>query len=147
MARASGCAAFVPTTAWTFRHAPDFVTLSFYKMSYPTASARCSSADPLWRLKRPLVAGGTVNFSASVQGQAHVLSPNEAAFEDGSAELSLYPAVEIGLQHLQSIGIEIIAERVRCLTGGCSRIAGVRHTSGRAMVRIYGPATPARAER
>jgi multidrug efflux pump subunit AcrB len=35
------------------------------------------------KLKRPWFAGGTINF-ASVQGQAHVLSPNEAAFEDGT---------------------------------------------------------------
>jgi selenocysteine lyase/cysteine desulfurase len=76
-----------------------------------------------------------------VQGQAHVLSPNEAAFEDGTLNYLSIPAVEIGLQHLQSIGIEKIAERVRCLTGWLlQELLALRHTNGRAMVRIYGPA-------
>ena len=37
------------------------------------------------------------------------------------AELPVIPAVEIGLRHLQAIGIEVIAERVRCLTGMAAR--------------------------
>jgi selenocysteine lyase/cysteine desulfurase len=81
-----------------------------------------------------------VNF-ASVQGQAHVLSPNEAAFEDGTLNYLSIPAVEIGLRHLESIGIETIAERVRCLTGWLlDELLALRHSNGRAMVRIYGPA-------
>jgi selenocysteine lyase/cysteine desulfurase len=91
-------------------------------------------------LKRPWFAGGTVNF-ASVQGQAHVLSPNEAAFEDGTLNYLSIPAVEIGLRHIESIGIETIAERVRCLTGWLlEELLALRHGNGRAMVRIYGPA-------
>ena len=71
-----------------------------------------------------------------------MLSPNEAAFEDGTLNYLSIPAVEIGLQHLQSIGIETIAERVRCLTGWLlEELLALRHTNGRAMVRIYGPAT------
>jgi selenocysteine lyase/cysteine desulfurase len=81
-----------------------------------------------------------VNF-ASVQGQAHVLSPNEDAFEDGTLNYLSIPAVEIGLQHLESIGIEAISERVRCLTGWLlEELLSLRHSNGRAMVRIYGPA-------
>jgi selenocysteine lyase/cysteine desulfurase len=92
-------------------------------------------------LKRPWFGGGTVNF-ASVQGQAHVLSPNEAAFEDGTLNYLSIPAVEIGLLHIESVGIDTIAERVRCLTGWVlEELLALRHTNGRAMVRIYGPAT------
>jgi selenocysteine lyase/cysteine desulfurase len=92
-------------------------------------------------LKRPWFAGGTVNF-ASVQGQAHVLSPNEAAFEDGTLNYLSIPAVEIGLLHVEAIGIDTIAERVRCLTGWLlEELLTLRHANGRAMVRIYGPAT------
>jgi selenocysteine lyase/cysteine desulfurase len=81
-----------------------------------------------------------VNF-ASVQGQAHLLSPNEAAFEDGTLNYLSIPAVEIGLRHLESIGIETISERVRCLTGWLlEELLALRHSNGRAMVRIYGPA-------
>ena len=50
--------------------------------------------------------------------------------------------MEIGLRHLQAIGIGIIAERVRCLTGWLlDELLALRHSNGRAMVRIYGPAT------
>jgi molybdenum cofactor sulfurtransferase len=137
-------AAFVPTNRLDLTATqPDFVTLSFYKMfGYPTGVGALlvrRSALPL--LKRPWFAGGTVNF-ASVQGQAHVLSPNEAAFEDGTLNYLSIPAVEIGLRHLESIGIDTIAERVLCLTGWMlEELLALRHTNNRAMVRIYGPAT------
>ena len=136
-------AAFVPTSRLDLTDVqPDFVTLSFYKMfGHPTGvGALLMRRSALADLKRPWFAGGTVNF-ASVQGQAHVLSPNEAAFEDGTLNYLSIPAVEIGLLHLQSIGIETIAERVRCLTGWLlEELLALRHTNGRAMVRIYGPA-------
>ena len=137
-------AAFVPTNRLDLTAVqPDFVTLSFYKMfGHPTGvGALLVRRSALADLKRPWFAGGTVNF-ASVQGQAHVLSPNEAAFEDGTLNYLSIPAVEIGLLHLKSIGMETIAERVRCLTGWLlEELLALRHTNGRAMVRIYGPAT------
>ena len=137
-------AAFVPTSPLDLTAVqPDFVTLSFYKMfGYPTGvGALLVRRSALAQLRRPWFAGGTVNF-ASVQGQAHVLSPNEAAFEDGTLNYLSIPAVEFGLLHLQSIGIEMIAERVRCLTGWLlQELLALRHTNGNAMVRIYGPAT------
>jgi molybdenum cofactor sulfurtransferase len=137
-------AAFVPTNRLDLSATqPDFVTISFYKMfGYPTGiGALLIRRSALAILKRPWFAGGTVNF-ASVQGQAHVLSPNEAAFEDGTLNYLSIPAVEIGLRHLESIGIDTIAERVRCLTGWLlEELLALRHTNGRAMVRIYGPAT------
>jgi selenocysteine lyase/cysteine desulfurase len=50
--------------------------------------------------------------------------------------------VEIGLRYLDSLGIEMIGERVRCLTGWLlDELLALRHSSGRAMVRIYGPIT------
>jgi molybdenum cofactor sulfurtransferase len=137
-------AAFVPTSPLDLSAVqPDFVTLSFYKMfGHPTGvGALLIRRSALASLQRPWFAGGTVNF-ASVQGQAHVLSPNEAAFEDGTLNYLSIPAVEIGLLHLQSIGIETIAQRVRCLTGWLlEELLALRHANGRAMVRIYGPAT------
>src|ERR1700722_1699584 len=137
-------AALVPTSRLDLTAVrPDFVTLSFYKMfGHPTGvGALLIRRSALANLKRPWFAGGTVNF-ASVQGQAHILSPNEAAFEDGTLNYLSIPAVEIGLLHLQSIGIDTIAERVRCLTGWLlEELLALRHTNGRAMVRIYGPAT------
>ncbi|MFN0172453.1 MAG: aminotransferase class V-fold PLP-dependent enzyme [Bryobacteraceae bacterium] len=137
-------AAFVPTNRLDLSAVqPDFVTVSFYKMfGYPTGVGALlirRSAFPM--LERPWFAGGTVNF-ASVQGQAHVLSSNEAAFEDGTLNYLSIPAVEIGLRYLQSIGMDTIGERVRCLTGWLlEELLALRHSNGRAMVRIYGPAT------
>jgi selenocysteine lyase/cysteine desulfurase len=122
---------------------PDFVTVSFYKMfGYPTGvGALLIRRHAFAKLRRPWFAGGTVNF-ASVQGQAHVLAPAEAAFEDGTLNYLSIPAVEIGLRHLQAIGMEIITERVRCLTGWVlDQLLALRHSNGRAMVRIYGPTT------
>jgi len=136
-------AAFVPTSSLDLKTVhPDFVTISFYKMfGYPTGiGALLIRKSVFAKLRRPWFAGGTVNF-ASVQGQAHVLSPNEAAFEDGTLNYLSIPAVEIGLRYLQAIGMEKIAERVRCLTGWLlDELLALRHTNGRAMVRIYGPA-------
>ncbi|MGA8870359.1 MAG: aminotransferase class V-fold PLP-dependent enzyme [Candidatus Acidiferrales bacterium] len=137
-------AAFVPTNRLDLTAVqPDFVSVSFYKMfGYPSGvGALLIRRSVLAKLKRPWFAGGTVNF-ASVQGQAHVLSPNEAAFEDGTLNYLSIPAVEIGLRHIQAIGLEVIAERVRCLTGWLiDEFLALRHSNGRAMIRIYGPAT------
>ena len=137
-------AAFVPTNILDLEAVqPDFVTISFYKMfGYPTGvGALLIRKSALAKLKRPWFAGGTVNF-ASVQGQAHVLSPNEAAFEDGTLNYLSVPAVEIGLRHLQAIGMDLISERVRCLTDWLLKeLLALQHSNGRAMVRIYGPTT------
>jgi molybdenum cofactor sulfurtransferase len=137
-------AAFVPSNRLDLTAIqPDFVSVSFYKMfGYPTGVGALLIRHPaLAKLKRPWFAGGTINF-ASVQGQAHVLSPNEAAFEDGTLNYLSIPAVEIGLRHIQAIGLDVIAERVRCLTGWLlDEFLALRHSNGRAMVRIYGPAT------
>ncbi len=137
-------AAFVPTNHLDLTAVrPDFVSVSFYKMfGYPTGvGALLIRRSALAQLKRPWFAGGTINF-ASVQGEAHVLSPNEAAFEDGTLNYLSIPAVEIGLRHLQSIGLEVIAERVLSLTGWLlDELLALQHGNGRAMVRIYGPAT------
>lgn len=137
-------AAFVPTNRLDLRAVkPDFVTISFYKMfGYPTGVGALlvrNSALPL--LHRPWFAGGTVNF-ASVQGKAHILSPGEAGFEDGTLNYLSIPAVEIGLRHLERIGIETIQTRVQALAGWLlTRLLALRHANGRHMVRIYGPAT------
>ena len=135
-------AAYVPTNRLDLTEVqPDFATISFYKMfGYPTGvGALLMHRSVLGSLHRPWFAGGTVNF-ASVQGQGHVLSQGEAAFEDGTLNYLAIPAVEIGLRHIESIGVETIGERVRCLTGWVlEELLALRHSNGRAMTRIYGP--------
>jgi molybdenum cofactor sulfurtransferase len=139
-------AAYVPTARLDLSAvSPDFVAISFYKMfGYPTGVGCLlvrNSALPL--LRRPWFAGGTVNF-ATVEGRRHILAPGEAGFEDGTLNFQAIPAVEIGLRHLASIGMATIETRVRCLTGWLlTQLLDLRHTNGRHMVRIYGPATSA----
>ncbi len=136
-------AAFVPTNRLDLASVePDFVTISFYKMfGYPTGvGCLLVHNDTLPLLKRPWFAGGTVNF-ATVQGRAHILSAGEAGFEDGTLNYLAIPAVQIGLQHLEQIGIERIHTRVSALAGWLlNRLLALRHSNGRHMVRIYGPA-------
>ena len=137
-------AAFVPANRLDVAAVqPDFVTVSFYKMfGYPTGvGALLVRRQAYAALRRPWFAGGTVNF-ASVQAQAHVLSSGEAAFEDGTLNYLSIPAVAIGLRHLEAIGMGLIGERVRCLTGWMlEELLALRHSNGHALVRIYGPAT------
>jgi selenocysteine lyase/cysteine desulfurase len=136
-------AAFVSTNRLDLSQAPaDFVSISFYKMfGYPTGvGALLIRRGVLPHLERPWFAGGTVDF-VSVQGRRHLLSRGEAGFEDGTLNYLSIPAVEIGLRYLDSIGIDVIGERVRCLTGWLlEELLALAHSNGRHMVRIYGPA-------
>jgi len=137
-------AAYVPTNRLDLQAVqPDFVALSFYKMfGYPTGvGCLLVRKAALARLQRPWFAGGTVNF-ATAQGAMHVLSPGEAGFEDGTLNYLGIPAVEIGLRHLQRVGMDVIQTRVRCLTDWLlADLLALRHSNGRPMVRLYGPAT------
>jgi molybdenum cofactor sulfurtransferase len=137
-------AAFVPTNRLDLSEVkPDFVSISFYKMfGYPTGvGVLLVRRAAMAKLRRPWFAGGTINF-ASVQARAHLLSKNEGGFEDGTLSYLSIPAVEIGLRHLQSVGIATISERVRCLTGWMlDELLALRHNNGRHLARLYGPST------
>ncbi len=135
-------AAFAPSNRLDLgRVKPDFVPLSFYKMfGYPTGvGALLARKAVLGKLHRPWFAGGTITV-ASVQGDKYYLAEGPAAFEDGTVDYLNIPAVEIGLKHLESIGIQTIHERVRCLTGWMlDSLLDMRHANGKPLVRVYGP--------
>jgi molybdenum cofactor sulfurtransferase len=137
-------AAFVSTNRLDLAQvSPEFVCVSFYKMfGYPTGVGCLLVHDrALAKLRRPWFAGGTVNF-ATVGGVRHLLSPGEAGFEDGTLNFLSIAAVEIGLRHLEAVGIENDQTRVRCLTDWLlAELVAMRHSNGRPMVRIYGPLT------
>jgi len=139
-------AAFVPTNRLDLTEVqPDFVAISFYKMfGYPTGVGCLIARNrALSKLNRPWFAGGTVNF-ATVQGRTHILAPREAGLEDGTLNYLSIPAVRIGLQHLERIGLDTIQARVASLTAWLlARLLDFRHSNGRHMVRIYGPTTMA----
>lgn len=136
-------AAFAPTnrldlTRWT----PDFVTLSFYKIfGYPTGvGALIARRAALEKLRRPWFAGGTITI-ASVQGDGYYLEDGEAAFEDGTIDYLNLPAVEIGLRHIERVGIEAIHARVICLTRWLlDHLLALHHTNGTPVIHLYGPA-------
>ena len=137
-------AAFAPTnrldlSIWK----PDFVALSFSKIfGYPTGlGALVARRQALSKLVRPWFAGGTITV-ASVQGDKYYLAEGHTAFEDGTVDYLNIPAVEIGLKHIESIGIETVEERVRCLTGWLlDNLIALKHSSSVPLVRVYGPLT------
>ncbi|HKC55461.1 MAG TPA: aminotransferase class V-fold PLP-dependent enzyme [Vicinamibacterales bacterium] len=137
-------AAFVPTSRLDLSAVkPDFVCVSFYKMfGYPTGvGCLLARSTGLAALRRPWFAGGTVNF-ATVNGRACVLSQGEAGFEDGTLNYLAIPAVEIGLRHLGSVGLDMINTRVRTLTAWMlQRLVELQHSNGHHLVRLYGPTT------
>ncbi|MGE5178169.1 MAG: aminotransferase class V-fold PLP-dependent enzyme [Bacteroidota bacterium] len=148
-ARAAGwdvlldAAAYVPTNAFDLaRWRPDFVAVSFYKMfGYPTGSGcLLLRRDKFAKLRRPWFAGGAVRIASVLAGA--VLRPDDAtAFEDGTVDYLNIPAVTIGLDHVEGVGIDKIHERVRCLTGFLLEgMKSLAHRNGRPVIRLHGPA-------
>lgn len=142
-------AAFAPTNRLDLSQwHPDFVPLSFYKIfGYPTGiGCLIARKVALAKLRRPWYAGGTLVFSSVIAaddaGEGFYLKPDQEGFEDGTLNYLMLPAVELGLKHIESIGIELIHERVRCLTGWLlENLLALRYSNGMPVVHIYGPTT------
>ena len=135
-------AAYVPANRLDLSQVrPDFVPVSWYKVfGYPTGTG-CLIArkEALGRLRRPWFSGGTI-WAASVQGNWHKLAEDESAFEDGTLNFLSIPDIAVGLAWVGDIGIDLIHQRVMCLTGWLlGRLGGLRHENGRPLARIYGP--------
>jgi selenocysteine lyase/cysteine desulfurase len=121
---------------------PDFVPVSWYKVfGYPTGvGCLIARREALGRLWRPWFAGGSVSV-ASALGDWHTLAGDEARFEDGTVSFLQIPDLEPGLSWVNGIGMDLIHQRVRCLTGWLiDRLASLHHGNGEPMARIYGPA-------
>jgi selenocysteine lyase/cysteine desulfurase len=135
-------AAYAPTSQLDLSKVhPDYVPISFYKMfGYPTGlGALIARKEALEKLHRPWFAGGTITV-ASVQGDKYYMADDAAGFEDGTVDYLSIPAIEIGLKHIESIGYDVIQERVRCLTGWLlDHLKLMKHSTGVPLVRIYGP--------
>lgn len=135
-------AAFVPTNPLDLQiYHPDFVTLSFYKMfGYPTGvGLLLARRESLSKLQRPWFAGGTITV-ASVKGDKFYLHQGSEGFEDGTLNYLTLPAIEIGLDHISSIGYESIHQRIINLTGWViKKLANIQHSNGHKLISIYGP--------
>ena len=143
------CAAFAPTNRLDLsRWHPDFVPFSFYKIfGYPTGiGCLLARKDALTKLQRPWFAGGTIIFAsvhaAQDPGAGFYLKPDQEGFEDGTLNYLTIAAVEIGLKHIERVGMERIHERVRRFTGWLlENLLELRHSNGQPVVHIYGPTT------
>jgi selenocysteine lyase/cysteine desulfurase len=135
-------AAYLPTNTLDLTAVkPDFVVVSWYKVfGYPTGvGCLVARRAALARLRRPWFSGGTI-VAVSVQGDWHWMTDDESAFEDGTLNFLSIPDVEVGLAWIESIGMDVIHDRVRGLTGQLlAGLTGLRHGNGAPMVRVYGP--------
>ena len=135
-------AAFVPSNPFRLDVIkPEFVAISLYKMfGYPTGvGALIARRDALAALERPWFSGGTVEF-VSVQHRTHMLKPGAEGFEDGTPNFTALSAVPAGFGLLGEIGIQHVRRHVSRLTGMLlAELAVMRHPTGRAVVRVYGP--------
>jgi selenocysteine lyase/cysteine desulfurase len=120
----------------------DFIPISFYKLfGYPTGTG-CLVArrEALARLRRPWFAGGTITL-ASVQEEGwYHLAPGATGFEDGTIDYLGLPAVTIGIEHLERIGVPLVHARVAALAGWLlEEMAELRHSDGSPLVHVHGP--------
>ena len=137
-------AAYVPTNKLDLSlQRPDYVALSFYKMfGWPTGiGALIARREALAKLERPWFSGGTI-VTAFVQREWHQSAPGAAQFEDGTVDFLNLPAVEIGLRHLERLGIEAVHSHVQGLTAALlETLDGLRHSDGAPATVVYGPST------
>ncbi|MBA80164.1 MULTISPECIES: aminotransferase class V-fold PLP-dependent enzyme [unclassified Leeuwenhoekiella] len=136
-------AAFVPSSRLDLQEVqPDFVSISFYKIfGYPTGlGCLLVKKSKFNKLCKPWFAGGTVTL-ASVKSPHHFLAGNHERFENGTLNYLDIPALKIGLDHIDSIGIERINTRVNSLTRYLfENLNALKHCDGSPKVRIFGPA-------
>ena len=135
-------AAFVPTCKLDLKEVqPDFVTVSFYKIfGFPTGiGCLLVKKDSFPKLKKHWFAGGTVDY-VSIKESNHLLIANHERFENGTLNYLDIPAITLGLEFIESIGIENIRKRVMDLTGlFLKEMSSLKHDNGTPIVRMFGP--------
>jgi selenocysteine lyase/cysteine desulfurase len=138
------CAAYAPTNAIDARRiGADFIPISFYKLfGYPTGcGCLIARRNALARLSRPWFAGGTIAIASVQQEDWYRLTPGAGGFEDGTIDYLCLPAVTIGIEHLERLGLALVHDRVMALTGWLlEELATLRHSDGAPLVKVFGPA-------
>ena len=120
----------------------DFIPISFYKLfGYPTGcGCLIARREALAKLRRPWFAGGTITLASVQQEDWYRLAPGSTGFEDGTIDYLGLPAVTIGIEHLEQVGVAVVHERVRALAGWLlEEMAAVRHGDGSSLIRVFGP--------
>jgi len=137
-------AAFVPNNRLDLSQvAPDFVSISFYKMfGYPTGvGALIARRDTLTKLRRPWFAGGTVKIVSAI-ADFYSLADGEAAFEEGTVNYLSLPAVSAGLKFMQEVNVDTVHQRVMALTDHLlTTMQSLKHDNSQAVIELYGPKT------
>ncbi len=135
-------AAFVPTSSLDLSIIqPEFVSASFYKIfGYPTGLGCLLIKKSVFnKLQKPWFAGGTVTY-VSVIDEQHQLMNNHERFEDGTINYVGIPAIKLGLEFIESIGLERINKRVLALIETLYKnLLLLRHDNGKPLLKIFGP--------
>jgi len=135
-------AAYVPTTKLDLSVVePNFVSASFYKIfGYPTGlGCLLIRKDSFAKLQKPWFAGGTVSF-VSVVNEIHYLENSHERFEDGTINYLDIPAIKMGLDYIETIGLERISKRVKALIESLyNELIQLKHDNGNPIVKIFGP--------
>ena len=135
-------AAYVPTSSLNLeKHRADYVSISFYKIfGYPTGlGCLLVRKSKFNHLIKHWFAGGTVKL-AGVMSPHHYLADNHERFENGTLNYLDIPALKIGLDYIEHIGMDRISERVTSLMRFLSdQLLRLRHNAGVHQVKIFGP--------
>ena len=139
-------AAFMPTNELNLTEIkPDFVCLSFYKMfGYPTGiGCLLAKKEALALLDRPWFAGGSVaSVSVSAKCNTHIPAAGVEAFEDGTVNFAMIPAVADGLLFMKRLGIKTIQKRTQILTAWfLQEMNKLLHNNGLPLIIVLGPKT------
>lgn len=134
-------AAFVPTSKLDLSlFTPDFVSVSFYKIfGYPTGiGCLLVKKSSFEKLQKKWFAGGTVRLASAIT-PFHFLTDNHERFENGTVNYLDIPALTIGLNHIERIGMQRISERIASLiTYLYSNLKELKHSNGEPQLDIFG---------
>jgi selenocysteine lyase/cysteine desulfurase len=134
-------AAFVPSNPLDLQKIqPDFVSISFYKIfGFPTGiGCLLVKKDSFDLLQKRWFAGGNVSF-VSVKRTSHYFQNDHERFENGTINYLDIPAIQVGLEFIESVGMKRIQERVASMSDYlCSELDNCTHSNGEKIVRRLG---------
>ncbi|HTO15261.1 MAG TPA: aminotransferase class V-fold PLP-dependent enzyme [Edaphocola sp.] len=133
-------AAYVPSSKLDLSiYKPDFVSISFYKIfGYPTGlGCLLIKKEKFEKLEKHWFAGGTVTW-VSIQNESFELASNHEKFENGTLNYLDIPALSLGLNFIESIGIDKINRRIKNLTEyAIKNLSGLKYDNGIKIVKLY----------
>lgn len=134
-------AAFVPSSKLDLKIIqPDFVSVSFYKMfGYPTGiGCLLIKKSSFSILQKPWFAGGTVTL-VSVAAPKCFLAEGHERFEDGTINYLNIPAVKMGLDYIENIGITRISSYIKhCTMYLVEELEKLQHSNGNKLLKVFG---------